>query len=135
MNRNDSMPVATGVTQERLAGLRSWNLGLTLLHFVQAVAVVLLAGDFAITVTSSIPAGPPGAAVPAPEALFDVPIGWAIAIFLGLAALDHLLTATLLRSTYERDLKRGINRFRWVEYSVSATLMICLLYTSDAADE
>jgi len=127
MNRNDSMPVATGVTQERLAGLRSWNLGLTLLHFVQAVAVVLLAGDFAITVTSSIPAGPPGAAVPAPEALFDVPIGWAIAIFLGLAALDHLLTATLLRSTYERDLKRGINRFRWVEYSVSATLMIILI--------
>jgi len=127
MNRNDSMPVATGVTQERLAGLRSWNLGLTLLHFVQAVAVVLLAGDFAITVTSSIPEGPPGAAVPAPEALFDVSIGWAIAIFLGLAALDHLLTATLLRSTYERDLKRGINRFRWVEYSVSATLMIVLI--------
>jgi len=127
MNRNDSMPVATGITQERLAYLRSWNLGLTLLHFVQAVAVVLLAGDFAITVTSSIPEGPPGAAVPAPEALFDVSIGWAIAIFLGLAALDHLLTATLLRSTYERDLKRGINRFRWVEYSVSATLMIVLI--------
>jgi hypothetical protein len=44
-----------------------------------------------------------------------------------LAAIDHLLTATVLRSTYEADLRRGINRFRWIEYSVSATLMIILL--------
>jgi hypothetical protein len=42
---NDSPPVATGVTQARLTGLRSWNLGLTVLHVVQAVVVVLLAGD------------------------------------------------------------------------------------------
>ncbi len=127
MHRNDSTPVATGVTERRLAGLRTWNLGLTMLHLVQAVVVVLLAGDFAITVTSSVPEGPPGSPAPAPEALFDVPIGWAVAVFLLLAALDHLLTGTVLRGTYERDLKRGINRFRWVEYSVSATLMIILI--------
>lgn len=120
-------PVATGVTQERLAGLRTWNLGLTLLHLVQAVIVVVLAGDFAISVTSTFPEGPPGAAVPAPDALFDVPIGWAVAIFLGLAAFDHLITATVFRGTYERDLRRGINRFRWVEYSFSATLMVILI--------
>ena len=118
---------ATGVTTERLAGLRRWNLGLTVLHLAQAVAVVVLAGAFAITVTSSIPSGPPGSPAPAPEALFDVPIGWAIAVFLGLAALDHLLTATIFRRVYERDLARGINRFRWVEYSFSATLMVILI--------
>ena len=60
MNRNDSMPVATGVTDHRLAGLRSWNRALALLHFVQAVVILVLAGSFAITVTSSIPEGPPG---------------------------------------------------------------------------
>lgn len=119
--------VATGVTESRLGGLRAWNLGLTVLHLVQAIVVVVLAGDFAITVTSSFPEGPPGTELPAPEALFDVHIGWAVAVFLGLAALDHLLTGTLLRGTYERDLRRGINRFRWVEYSVSATLMIILI--------
>ena len=127
MNTNVSTPMATGVTQERLAGLRRWNLGLTLLHLAQAVAIVLLAGSFAITVTSSIPEGPPGAAVPAPASLFEVPIGAAVAVFLALAALDHLLTATVYRRTYERDLKRGINRFRWVEYSFSATLMVILI--------
>ena len=118
---------ATGVTSDRLANLRRCNLGLTVLHLVQAVSVVVLASDFAITVTASFPAGPPGSDVPPPESLFDVPIGAAIAAFLALAALDHLLTATIGRGTYERDLRGGINRFRWVEYSFSASIMVALI--------
>jgi len=123
----DANVVATGVTDARLQNLRRWNLGLTVLHLAQAVAVLLLADDFAIAVTSSFPDGPPGAPIPAPETLFDVRIGWAVAAFLGLAVVDHLLTATVGRGTYERDLRRGINRFRWVEYAFSATLMVVLI--------
>ena len=118
---------ATGVDQSSLASLRKWNLGLTVLHGLQAVVVLVLATDFAISVTSSFPAGPPGTPPPAPEALFDVRIGFAIAAFLALAAIDHLLTSTVLRDRYEADLRRGINRFRWMEYSVSATLMVILI--------
>ncbi len=118
---------ASGITGDRLADLRRWNLGLTVLHLAQAVAVVVLADDFAIAVTSTFPEGPPGTAPPAPDALFDVRIGWAVAVFLLLAALDHLLTGTVARGTYEDDLRRGINRFRWVEYSFSATLMVLLI--------
>jgi hypothetical protein len=127
MSTETAATIATGVTEERLAGLRRWNLGLTVLHLVQAIAIVLLAGDFAISVTSSYPSGPPGTPAAAPETLFDVPIGWATGLFLLLAALDHLITATVSRGTYERDLRRGINRFRWVEYSFSATLMVVLI--------
>lgn len=36
-------------------------------------------------------------------------------------------SATLLKNRYEDDLRRGINRFRWVEYSLSATLMVLLI--------
>jgi hypothetical protein len=118
---------ATGLTPERLAGLRRWNLGLTVLHAAQAVAVLVLASDFAVTVTSTFPQGPPGTEPTAPEALFDVRIGIAVAVFLGLAALDHLLTGTVLRRRYEDDLRDGINRARWVEYSFSATLMVLLI--------
>ncbi len=118
---------ATGVDRSALDRLRAWNLGLTLLHAAQAAAVLWLASDFAITVTQTLPTGPPGTPVAEPEALFDVRIGWAIAGFLALAALDHLLTSTLGRSRYERDLGAGINRFRWVEYSVSATVMVVLI--------
>ena len=120
-------PVASGVTDEALTSLRRWNIGLAVLHAAQAVAVLVLASGFAISVTSSFPQGPPGTPPPAPEALFDVRIGWAIAAFLLLAALDHGLTGTLLRRRYEQGLRDGINRFRWVEYSVSATLMIILI--------
>jgi hypothetical protein len=119
--------IAPGVTPTRLANLRKWNLGLVVLHLAQAVAIALLAGDFAIAVTSSFPEGPPGTPAPAPETLFEVPIGVAVAVFLAMAALDHLLTATVSRQVYERDLRAGINRFRWVEYSFSATLMIVLI--------
>jgi hypothetical protein len=122
---------ATGVDEGSLRSLRRWNLALTVLHLGQALAVFVLATDFAVTVTRSLPTGPPGTPPGAPEALFDLPIGAAVAAFLLLAALDHLLTATAFRRTYDDDLRAGINRFRWVEYSFSATLMVVLiaLYT------
>ena len=119
--------LATGIDTARLAGLRKWNLGLAVLHAAQAVLVLVMASDFAITVTSTFPQGPPGTRLTTPEGLFDVPIGAAIAVFLLLAAFDHFATATFARPTYERDLGRGINRFRWVEYSFSATLMVVLI--------
>ncbi len=114
-------------TPERLRNLRTWNLALTVLHFAQALVIVLIAGDFAIDVTSTFPEGPPGTRVPTAEPLFGVRIGAAIGLFLLLAAVDHFLTATVARSTYESDLRSGINRFRWVEYSVSATIMVLLI--------
>ncbi|MDX1621695.1 MAG: heliorhodopsin HeR, partial [Nitriliruptorales bacterium] len=119
--------VAEGIDDHALRRLQIGNLALTVLHLGQAILVLLLASDFAITVTGSFPQGPPGSAPPAPESLFSVTIGWAVAIFLALAAVDHLVTATVARGTYEADLRRGINRFRWVEYSFSATLMVLLI--------
>jgi hypothetical protein len=118
---------ATGVNESSLSGLRRWNLALTLLHGLQVVVVLVLANGFAITVTSQYPQGPPGTAAPAPESLFEVRVGVAIAVFLALAALDHLLTATVFRGRYEADLRAGLNRFRWMEYSLSATIMVLLI--------
>ncbi len=118
---------ASAINESSLPRLRRWNFGLSLLHGVQVVAVLLLANGFAITVTSQFPSGPPGTAAPAPEPLFDVPVATAIAVFLALAALDHLLTATVFRSRYEADLRVGLNRFRWIEYSFSATIMVILI--------
>jgi hypothetical protein len=118
---------AAGVHERSLSSLLRWNIMLTVLHLGQAVAVLVLATDFAVKVTRSLPTGPPGTPPGPPEELFDVPIGAAVALFLALAALDHLLTATVFRHTYEDDLRAGINRFRWVEYSFSATLMVLLI--------
>ena len=115
------------VTEPTLTGLRRWNIGLAVLHGAQVLAVLVLANGFAITVTSQFPAGPPGTPAPEPVALFDVSVATLIAVFLALAALDHLLTATVLRTRYEADLRAGLNRFRWIEYSISATIMVILI--------
>ncbi|MBA3471026.1 MAG: heliorhodopsin HeR [Herpetosiphonaceae bacterium] len=124
-----STPIATGVTPERLSNLRRWNIGLTILHLGQAAVILFLTNDFAIPVLTSYIDGPPeaGGGDLVTAALFNLRIGWAVALFLALAGLDHLLTASVGRNVYERDLGRGINRFRWVEYSFSATTMVIVL--------
>ncbi|TFH15344.1 MAG: hypothetical protein E4H05_08365 [Acidimicrobiales bacterium] len=123
----DTSSAASGVTPDRLANLRSWNIGLTVAHGLQAVLILVLSSAFTITIVSTFPEGPPGTRVPPSEPLFDVRIGVAIAVFLLMAATDHLVTGTVARGTYERDLRSGINRFRWIEYSFSATLMVLLI--------
>lgn len=121
------MDTTVDTTAARMVQLRKWNIGLTVLHGVQAFLILLIGGDFAVTVTSTFPQGPPGTRLDTPQALFDLRIGAAVAVFLLLAAVDHFLTATVSRGTYETDLGRGINRFRWVEYSFSASLMLVLI--------
>jgi hypothetical protein len=127
ITENPTPPIATGVTPQRLRTLRRWNIGLTILHLGQAAAMLILANNFAIPVLSAYTAGRPGTLGLTTSNLFDLRIGWAIALFLGLAGLDHFLTASLGRKIYERDLTRGINRFRWLEYSISATIMVIVI--------
>lgn len=109
--------------------MRIGNLVVGVVHLLQAVAVLVLANDFAIPVVATYADGPPGTE-PNGElfTLFDVRFGWAIAFFLGLAAADHLLMAApALNRWYERQLGAGVNTARWVEYSISATVMIVLI--------
>ena len=129
--RNNLTPensaIATGVNDAKLKNLRVWNIALTVLHLGQALAMLLLTNDFALKVLSSFPDGPPGTEGLVTKNLFEVRVGWVIAAFLALAGIDHLLTSTVARRTYESDLKNGINRFRWVEYSISASLMLVII--------
>ncbi len=113
---------------QRLRRLRGGNVALALLHAGQAVVILALSNDFDLSVTEAFPDGPPGTTPPPTETLFDVPLGPAVAAFLILAAIDHAAVAAPgLRAWYERNLAAGINPARWVEYSLSASLMIVLI--------
>lgn len=107
--------------------LRRWNAGAAVLHAVQAVAVLVLATDFALPVTASYLAGPPGTPPLDPVVLFDIPTGAAVAGFLALSALAHLLICTAWWQRYVADLAHQRNPARWVEYSLSSSLMIVLI--------
>jgi Heliorhodopsin len=110
--------------------LRAANLALAAVHTGQAVLIVLIGATLAIPITAQWAEGPPGSALGPTETLFDLPVRWCVAAFLLMAALDHLLVASpRIVSWYERNLGRGINYARWIEYSFSASLMVVLIAT------
>jgi hypothetical protein len=109
--------------------LRVLNVGVGVVHLAQAALMLALSNDLALPVTAAFLADDPVVARSAPpEVLFEVPIGPAVAVFLLLAAADHLAVALPgVRRWYEHHLGRGANYARWFEYSVSASLMIALI--------
>lgn len=107
--------------------LRRANAGAAVLHAVQAGVVLALATDFALPVTASYLTGPPGTPAQEPVVLFEIPTGLAVAGFLALSALAHLLVCTVWWQRYVADLGRHRNPARWVEYSLSSSLMIVLI--------
>jgi Heliorhodopsin len=111
-----------------LMRLRRWNVGVGVLHGVQAAIILIIATAVSLPVTATYLTGPPGAGgYGDPASLLDLRIDLAVAIFLLLAAVDHLSVATWARGWYERQVARGINPARWWEYSLSASLMIVLI--------
>lgn len=115
------------IPETRQRRLRTANLAAAALHAVQAVAVVALATDFSLPVTGTYMTGPPGTTAADPEVLFDIPTGLAVAGFLALSAVAHLVVSTVWWRGYVADLSRGINRARWVEYALSSSLMMVVI--------
>ena len=103
---------------------------MAVLHAAQAVAMLVLANDFALPVITTFLDGPPGGDV-TPDRVSEqlsIPLGPAVACFLGISALFHLLVVLPgVHTTYLREIDAGRNRFRWVEYAFSASLMIVLI--------
>jgi hypothetical protein len=112
----------------RLRSLRRWNIGVGIAHLVQAMFILALSNGFAIPVEGKVQSGPPGTPLTIDKVFFDLRFSVAIALFLFLAAADHLLMAMPgISNWYEANLRRGVNYARWIEYSVSASLMIILI--------
>lgn len=112
---------------DQAARLRRNNLIMAGLHAVQGIAVVVLATDFSLPVTAAFMSGPPGSGLGEPEVVFDLGIAWGVAAFLFLSALFHLLVGVVMADRYRDQLSRGQNHFRWIEYSLSSSIMIVLI--------
>jgi hypothetical protein len=100
------------------------------LHLLSGVLMIMLGNDFELQVSTLNLNGPPGTPLSdgTVEATFGVPLAWATASFLFVSAFFHFLVASPWGfPIYARELQRGRNRFRWVEYSLSASLMIVLI--------
>ncbi|CAA9545771.1 MAG: Heliorhodopsin, partial [uncultured Thermomicrobiales bacterium] len=134
-DRADSQAGGKVLDRGRLSGLRRFNLVVGIIHLAQAGAMLALSNDFALPVTRSFLNGPPGT-MPERAEWFSVRLGPAVALFLLLAALDHLLMAAPgVNRWYNGMLARERNDARWIEYSVSASLMIVLIAMITGVDD
>ena len=108
--------------------LRKVNLFAGILHLAQMAAVLALSNDFSLPINATYMSGPPGSTFAAPVKLFSTPVGLTVAIFLGLSALAHFIVASpQFFGRYSAGLAQQRNYFRWVEYSISSSVMIVLI--------
>lgn len=112
-----------------LAKLRPFNAVAGVLHLVSMIAILALANDATLPVRATYLNGPPGSdAFGEPVLLFDVNIAYAVAAFLFLSAFFHfLLISPWAFPRYTAGLRENRNTFRWVEYSLSSSIMIWLI--------
>lgn len=113
--------------KEKFRNLRKFNAAMGFLHLFQSILMLYLSNDFSLPVESEYMTGPPGSAEVSSELLFDLRIGPMVALFLLISAIAHFLLATVLYNWYVENLKNEINRLRWVEYSLSSSLMIVII--------
>lgn len=117
-------------SSEAIAKLRLINVAAGVVHLVQAVVVLLLSNGRSLNVTAAFGNGPPGqpSGPLVIEKLFSYRIGVGVFVFLLLSAVFHFIVASPWGfSHYRSELLAKQNRFRWVEYSMSATIMIVLI--------
>ena len=92
------------------------------------VAVLALANDFSLPIVARYMSGPPGTTFAEPITVLDTPVGLTVALFLGLSAFFHFLVASpQFFDRYSTGLTHNRNYFRWVEYSISSSVMIVLI--------
>ena len=114
--------------EQQVAGIRRWNIIAGFAHLIQLVLVLILANDFSLPVTATYMEGPPGTPPSNPVTLFDSRVAWGVALFFGLSAFFHFLVSVPPFSRrYLSGLMQQHNYFRWVEYSISSSVMIVLI--------
>lgn len=117
------------LSETRAGSLRRFNLVMGLFHLASGALMVILGNDFELEVSTFSLNGPPGTPLSdgTINSVAGVPLAWATASFLLLSAFFHFVISTVGFAAYQSELRRGRNRFRWVEYSISSTLMIVLI--------
>jgi hypothetical protein len=110
--------------------LRRFNAAMGVLHLVQGLLVLGLSTDFALPVTTAFSRLDPATEQLAPDfrTAFELQIGPLVAVFLFLSAAAHfVISAPRIFDWYRDNLARGINHARWIEYSLSSSVMIVVI--------
>jgi hypothetical protein len=117
-------------TRISIPRLRWFNLIMGVFHLTQGILMLVLSSEKSLPVTSAFQVFDPAAGklVTSYDTIIDLPIGPMVAVFLFLSAVAHFtISAPGVFGWYARNLVKGINHARWMEYSLSASLMIVVI--------
>ncbi|HSW74254.1 MAG TPA: heliorhodopsin HeR [Candidatus Saccharimonadales bacterium] len=109
-----------------------WNKWLGVAHFVQGCVILLLSSTRTIPISTSYQAVDPlqtanvGHTVfaTATRHIFDLNLAAIIAEFFFISAAAHFFVATVYKKQYLNGIKQGSNRARWIDYSLSTSVML-----------
>lgn len=106
--------------------LRRYNIFAGCLHLVQGITVLILSKSFLLPISGNyLQFNPVSESLePARTTLFELSLPWLVAAFFFLSALAHFSIATFYNRRYVALLAKGINKARWIEYSISASIMM-----------
>ena len=107
--------------------LRYYNLIMGTVHLLQGILVLALATDFSLPVTAYFLDGPPGTPQQI-DTLFEINVAWAVALFVFLSAIAHYaVSLPVTFDWYKSNLLKNRNYARWIEYSISSSVMVVLI--------
>ncbi|NCU30963.1 hypothetical protein EOM57_04125 [Candidatus Saccharibacteria bacterium] len=96
---------------------------------VQGIIMWLISNDNTLPINTMYLQWSEAAGFPQPalQNVGDIQLGPLVASFLVLSGLFLLGSAYVWRKEYESQIKRGMNLFRWIEYSITSSLMIVVI--------
>lgn len=113
-----------------MKNLKKYNLIMGIFHLVQSALMLFLSNDFSLPINTNYLKFDLASQklVPFQEKLIDLQIAPYVSLFLLLSAFAHLiLTLPGVYNWYTKNLKKGINYARWIEYSVSSSVMMLVI--------
>ncbi len=112
------------LTSDVATRLRKLNLAAGSLHLVSAIAIVALANNFSLPVFARYAAGQPGLGKFQLVSYGSVSTALLVGLFFVLSAVAHFAVAGPRQASYLANLERSRNPYRWLEYSLSSSIMI-----------
>lgn len=110
--------------------LRKFNIFMSLLHFVQGVLMLVLSNDFTLPINTSFVEFNQASKQlePVLNTIADIKLGPLVAVFLFMSSAAHLLISLpKINDWYNKNLGKGINHARWIEYAFSSSVMIVII--------
>ena len=108
------------------SSLRRYNVIAGFLHLIQGIAVLILSKSFLLPISGNyLKFNPASQSLePTSVTLFHLSLPMLIVAFFFISAIAHFSIATFYNKQYVKLLAQGINKARWFEYAISASVMM-----------